>query len=433
MKEFFDESIQKEGVKYAILSHTWGEEEISFTDWTFITENPDSDKAERLRQKTGYRKIMGFVERVRELSKTLVEDNQQLDWAWVDTCAIDKRSSAELSEAINCMYKWYKRAHICFAYLSDVRAGDSISAPDSDFMKSRWFTRGWTLQELIAPVKVEFLNEEWKKIATKYNNHVLLERITGIPFTKIRKSISGFGLTDFSCAQKMSWAASRQTTREEDMAYCLIGLFGIHMPLLYGEGKRAFIRLQEEIVKKWADHTIFAWRLPEQFYQWPVQGPTVRSCFATTPKYFTDCSHIVPGSYYNPADRVPVGLGVCRPFEITNIGVMIHLPLLDCSEMKESGIISTGYSCSIGCTVAILLCVDLSRGRDFFMAVPLIRRVDTGNQYARISANSITYIPAEQTMKVLQPRIDSGKLAEEVYLANDSGEGSLDRLRPPDR
>ncbi|KAF2675962.1 HET-domain-containing protein, partial [Lentithecium fluviatile CBS 122367] len=229
LTQFSDEGIPP----YAILSHTWGAdtEEVTFEDLTNGTG----------RDKPGYDKIQFCGERAKL-------DN--LQYFWIDTCCIDKRSSAELSEAINSMYRWYQDANVCYAYLVDVPS-------KARFSGSRWFTRGWTLQELIAPSKVIFLDEGWKELGTKATLRQSVSDCTGIPEGILSGSDD---LERVSIAQRMSWAAKRKTTRLEDRAYCLMGIFGINMPLLYGEGERAFLRLQEEIMKISDDHSLFAWR-----------------------------------------------------------------------------------------------------------------------------------------------------------------------------
>ena len=160
------------------------------------------------------------------------------DYIWIDTCCIDKTSSAELSEALNSMYRWYQEAEECYAYLADVphnsiNRATGVTGPS---WKSRWFTRGWTLQELIAPLSVIFLNSEWQEIGTKSNLQRDISEITGIPSS----FLLGDDLRHASIAQRMSWASKRETTRIEDLAYYLMGLFGIYMPMLYGEGERAY-------------------------------------------------------------------------------------------------------------------------------------------------------------------------------------------------
>lgn len=219
---------------YAILSHRWKEnEELSFGG----LEEPHP-----LSNRTGYKKIKSFCVEARK---------RRLAYVWVDTCCIDKKSSAELSEAINSMYTFYNRATICYVYLYDV-----VSRVDLE--QSSWFTRGWTLQELLAPSKLHFFNRKWHPIGSRRNLAPKIERITGIP----RKALRGFSPAEYCVAEKFSWSAKRKTTREEDCAYCLLGLFQINMPLLYGEGARAFQRLQEEIMKTSTDMSIFLWQGP---------------------------------------------------------------------------------------------------------------------------------------------------------------------------
>ena len=223
---------------YAILSHTWDDEEVSFADF-----NTPSDV---VRAKKGYIKI-------RETCRLALQN--QLGYAWVDTCCIDKSSSAELTESINSMYEWYAGASICFAFLHDL-VPESQRPLNEGLVSCRWFTRGWTLQEIIAPDIVLFYDGDWELRSTKMDCHEALETITGVPFDVLRDPGSARG---YSVSTKMSWAAGRVTTRVEDTAYCLLGLFGINMPLIYGEGRRAFRRLQEEIIRHSNDLSVLAW------------------------------------------------------------------------------------------------------------------------------------------------------------------------------
>ena len=178
---------------------------------------------------------------------------------WVDTSCIDKTSSSELSEAINSMFAWYRDAAVCYVYLADVPQSGDPRRRGSAFRHSRWFTRGWTLQELIAPQVVIFLAREWEIIGTKESLADLIEDITGIHRDVLMHRTSH---NDVSVAARMSWAAERTTTRIEDQAYCLLGLFGIVMTPIYGEGEHAFTRLQEEILRRIPDDSIFAWEMP---------------------------------------------------------------------------------------------------------------------------------------------------------------------------
>nr|VWO95729.1 Alcohol dehydrogenase 1 [Ganoderma boninense] len=177
-------------------------------------------------------------------------------WIWNDTCCIDKTSSTELSEAINSMFLWYSLAEVCFAYLGDVDSGCQLDAPDSAFRTARWHTRGWTLQELIAPFFVIFVSRDCKTIGNKRELAPLLEEITGVR----QQVLTGeMHYSVASIAERMSWASERSTTRVEDEAYCLMGLFNVHMPTIYGEGRQAFQRLQQEIMKQSIDTSLFAW------------------------------------------------------------------------------------------------------------------------------------------------------------------------------
>ncbi|KAF5667212.1 vegetative incompatibility het-e-1 [Fusarium heterosporum] len=223
---------------YAILSHVWTTEEVSFQQITGL--QPLSEES------LGYRKIVEFCARAR---------NEGFEYAWVDTCCIDKTSSAELSEAINSMFLWYRKSAACYVYLSDVTAEENPALPNSRFRRSRWFTRGWTLQELLAPHEVIFLAEDWCEIGTKASLCTAISQVTNIDVVTLLKHT----WSHVSIAMIMSWASMRQTTRLEDQAYSLLGLFDVNMPLIYGEGQKAFYRLQVEIMKFTNDDSLFAW------------------------------------------------------------------------------------------------------------------------------------------------------------------------------
>ncbi|KAH9212847.1 hypothetical protein DL95DRAFT_447360 [Leptodontidium sp. 2 PMI_412] len=218
---------------YAILSHTWGKdiEEVTFDDF----------KAGTYMDKTGYRKIQFCGEQAAR---------DELQHFWVDTCCINKSNLAELSEAINSMFSWYRNAAKCYVYLSDVFTRNDAGKPfsqsswRSEFRHSRWFTRAWTLQELIAPYAVEFFSREGELLGDKGSLESSLHEITGIPVEVFR----GKPLIRLSIEERMLWAAKRTAKRKEDEAYSLLGIFGLHMPLIYGEGREnAFIRLEREI------------------------------------------------------------------------------------------------------------------------------------------------------------------------------------------
>jgi hypothetical protein len=214
--------------RYAILSHTWGEdnEEFNFNDVVNGTG----------REKPGFRKIQFCGEQAAK---------DELEYFWVDTCCIDKSSSTELQEAINSMFQWYSKAAKCYVYLADVFCNNLVNEEES-FRKSRWFTRGWTLQELLAPGYVEFYSLERKRIGDKSSMVENIHDITGISI----QALQGHPLHQFSIEERKSWAANRHTKREEDLAYSLLGIFNIYMPLIYGEGREnAFARLERKIRK----------------------------------------------------------------------------------------------------------------------------------------------------------------------------------------
>ena len=196
-------------------------------------------------------------------------------YLWIDSCCIDKTSSSELSEAINSMYQWYARADVCYAFLADVPAEEDHRREDSKFRLSRWFTRGWTLQELIAPANVLFLYDDWTFIGSKHSLSSLITEITSISYNALLRVEP---LREFSVAERLSWAARRTTTRTEDRAYSLLGIFAINMPTLYGEGEGAFRRLQEEIMRRVPDQSLFAWTPfhldpPPQLHELEVSAP----------------------------------------------------------------------------------------------------------------------------------------------------------------
>jgi hypothetical protein len=276
---------------YAILSHVWGakDQEVTFRDLL-----DDTGK-----RKVGYNKIEFCAKQAKV---------DGLEYIWVDTCCIDKSSSAELSEAINSMYHWYEDAATCYAYLSDVSYAQQNFSHDRKtvpFPESRWFKRGWTLQELVAPSNVVFYSKEWKCLGTKSELARDLIEITGID----GRVLGGDHPSVCSIADRMSWASKRETTREEDIAYSLLGIFDINMPLLYGERGKAFIRLQEEIMKASDDQSIFAWK--------PSDSTLPTGLLATTPKHFDTSRNITwPGLLNGSQPSSMNSRGICATFEL---------------------------------------------------------------------------------------------------------------------
>ncbi|KAI0487382.1 heterokaryon incompatibility protein-domain-containing protein [Xylaria cf. heliscus] len=313
---------------YAILSHTWGEDEVLFQDLS----TPGHER------KLGYRKIEGCCQQA-------IRDG--FNFVWVDTCCIDKRSSAELSEAINSMFKWYGNAQVCYVYLVDVLWKEGSGESYSNFRNSKWFTRGWTLQELIAPAYLKFFDKTWSimfdldwRVAPVTTVARMIEEITGIKlwFTYQTRNINAY-LKKVPVATKLSWASGRHTARVEDMAYCLLGLLDVNMPLLYGEGHKAFLRLQEEFLKRHYDPTILCWG----FGMCRLEIDTIiasfgPSCLAPTPDLFHGFRGVsLQGSY----GRTP-RLG----WTVILRGLHIELPIVQVDGRNDIYIGVTDYYCN---------------------------------------------------------------------------------------
>lgn len=327
---------------YAILSHIWAEEEVSFTDLQ------DVEKAKGQR---GWEKIACACRQALTDGLTLI---------WADVCCIDKSSSAELSEAINSMFTWYQSAAVCYVLLadfkvsvmlrddmpgierwldsSDVKTEDEMETTDeigfyavvagawktddtveslNRFRACKWWTRGWTLQELLAPGVVQFYDQDWRHTGRLFDMLAIVSQIARIETGVLFHTTP---LWEVNVATRMSWASQRMTTRPEDEAYCLLGIFDINMPMLYGEGSRAFARLQEEIMKVSTDLSIFAWDLHEDNPDVSMVHRAINDgrLFAPSPAgfrwrhtVFRDLGH------HHTASYVP-----------TNAGLRVHLPVL---------------------------------------------------------------------------------------------------------
>jgi hypothetical protein len=325
---------------YVILSHRWGPEEVTLQDMEKFPR-PAS-----LTARQGYKKIEDFCRIARE---------RGFRYGWVDTCCIDKTSSTELSEAINSMFEWYERSIACYVHLLDAETRD-------DILQSEWFTRGWTLQELIAPKRLIFFSSSWVPIGTKASLGKEIEEKHGVPN-------GAFSINDhemWSTSQILSWAAKRRTTRVEDRAYSLLGLLRINMPLIYGEGMKALIRLQQEVIKKSADQSIFAWT-----------GQSIFGYFADNLRNFEHCSNIVAEE--------------STEFQITNRGLRIELPL-----------VPTGYGSFDG----ILACRHKTTNDR--IKIPLIR-TKSGRFHRYLSHDNMYYpaskqIPTPEVIYITEPR-----------------------------
>ncbi|KAK4135935.1 hypothetical protein BT67DRAFT_433312 [Trichocladium antarcticum] len=280
-----------------------------------------------LERKTGYSKIAYACRQA---------ERDGYHYVWVDTCCIDKRSSAEMSEAINSMFSWYQQAAVCYAYLEDVHFDDYTEGYrtwQDQFGHSRWFARGWTLQELLAPRKVVFYAKGWRLLGTKSSLVKTIAKAARIDeLTLLEPNL----IRSASIAQRMSWAANRTTTRREDVAYSLLGILGVNMPILYGEGENAFLRLQEEIIKRSDDQSLFAWGILNHHRNTPLPhdadtdtdtdfdyesltGST--PILAASPLAFAGMEHVVAASPSTSAQPA-------ADYTMTNKGLHITLPLI---------------------------------------------------------------------------------------------------------
>lgn len=296
--------------KYAILSHTWGNQEVTFQD---------IQNLEVAKRKAGFSKVYKACERA---------CNYSFEWIWIDSCCINKESSAELSEAINSMYQYYEDAGVCYAYLCDASREDDPRYSKFMLQGCRWFKRGWTLQELLAPSFVVFLDKHWAEIGTRWSLRDAISAITSIPSHVFEDA----GVMEkISIAQKMSWAALRETTRPEDQAYCLMGLFGVSMSPIYGEGSaKAFMRLQQEIIKISDDRSIFAWRAPAG------DNEPLRGLFARSPSEFRLSGDVgISESIWDSESS----------YSFANNGLHIRLPLIPAGSDSRNRVFIASLHC----------------------------------------------------------------------------------------
>lgn len=367
-----------EAPPYAILSHTWGtdSEELAFSD-VQKDINKMTDEQKKVKR-LGLAKFKACCEQARA---------DKIGYAWIDTCCIDKSNMVELGEAINSMFRWYSLSAVCYAYLFDVPDGDDPSVSESEFQNSRWFKRGWTLQELLAPKDLRFYNSEWHFVGTKKTKSIIIRNITRIPRHFL------LGLTELyaaSVAQRMSWAAQRETKRDEDLAYCLLGIFGIAMPMIYGEGgKAAFFRLQEQIMKTTRDDSILAWDLKNESSmsnpQQSLDGDTLiyGDILASSPSKFANSWQITTREQAtNPLHSLDIFGGSLR----------IYLPILATDE-----------------TFGLLSCGPKSDTQQV-VAIPLAK-------ISSVVANE--YVRPRESSSVLLPIPDSGVSPELIHIKKD--------------
>ncbi|KAL7934047.1 hypothetical protein V8C35DRAFT_45465 [Trichoderma chlorosporum] len=368
---------------YAILSHTWGDEEITIqqlrrlggcSPQTLASPQTLDKKRRATVLKKGYIKISGAAQ---------LAVSRGLDYIWVDTCCIDKTSSAELSEAINSMYLWYEQSAECYTYLSDVEpvAADA-DAFNNNLRRSRWFTRGWTLQELIAPKVVLFYAKDWSFLGQKHDPPDFTKSISEI--TNIDQEVLN-GTIDplqLSVSARMAWASHRNTTRLEDTAYCLMGLFQVNMPLLYGEGRRAFTRLQQEIIQNTDDQSIFAWN---NFDGQDEDPDALYGLLAQSPAQFKHAGslQILP----------PLPIYASAPSAMTNQGLCVQLYIRQRAFEDRDAMDDDYY--------AILDCVK--RDGDVYQCPALYLRRLSEDQYGRLRPKDQLFMPPPSPSPAFPP------------------------------
>lgn len=334
LKEFFGEEVPP----YAILSHRWDKSEVSFTEMR---------EKRNMEGHPGMAKIQGFCNFARTWmprERMIAADGswstkllEPVEWGWLDTCCIDKSSSAELSEAINSMFSWYKDSTYCCVYLADV---PPIRQRGQVFGESEWFRRGWTLQELLAPSSVLFCNSIWQLMGHKCEHVHLLcqdygegpslnEHITVATKISLCYLDGSKKYNKASIACRMSWASTRKTTRVEDIAYCMLGIFDAHLTPMYGEGTNAFRRLQEEIIRRSNDQSIFAWfNLTRHLSSWEKKH------FDT---FVTPILAVHPADFLFSGDVETSGQAPEFPYTTTNIGLEIRAKVRQ-YELQTSGV-----------------------------------------------------------------------------------------------
>ncbi|TBU40768.1 HET-domain-containing protein [Dichomitus squalens] len=358
LKEFAN---HEEIPSYAILSHVWQQQEQTLQEVRSLDPQdcPRDHVSPKIRQCCIFAEAEGF------------------EWIWIDTCCIDKTSSAELSEAINSMYAWYAIADVCYVWLHDV--DDTHPSRHRSFSKSIWFQRGWTLQELIAPAYVVFLSRDWHTLGTKQTLAHRIEEITGIDCDVLLRRVE---LSQISVARRMSWAAFRKTTRLEDRAYSLLGIFDVHIPTIYGEGSNAFLRLQLEILKQCPDQSLFAWGPPAIDYDALIangtsptfvgpelEDPSLGSLLAVSPSNFANSSDITPMSLDVLGERIDLE-GMRPPdYTYTSYGIRATFPLVNVPISRNPIIL-----------LAVLACQD---SHDNLIALLLHQRLRDASAYYR--------------------------------------------------
>jgi hypothetical protein len=323
---------------YAILSHTWDNTEVTLREYQNALGGTRTHD-------TFLQSSSGLLKIDRTCQQAIAD---KVSYVWIDACCVDRTSSSELSAAINSMRRWYQQARVCYVYFHDVQAPSASYCKKAgvtedvsirqQLASARWFTRGWTLQELLASRYVNFFDKTWRYLGSKESLCPILTDVTGIDEVYLQ----GGDLNEASVAKRMSWAANRETTKVEDIAYCLMGIFDVNMPLLYGEGAKAFKRLQEKIFEETDDMSLFAWQTAEAKTSTSPQSlhatPSNKgiSIFAEHPRDFLTTANLVPFMSTGDSSIMSSGKGLrleLPVLKIKGIGVRgnaLRVAVLDC-------------------------------------------------------------------------------------------------------
>jgi len=371
-------------ISYAILSHRWLPKELTFQDMVGTKEEcmggggaEDQIKMWRDHMLQHVKDVDEAVDKVFQFCK--VAWGYDCKYVWFDTGCINKDSSAELEESIRSMFKWYRGSEICIAYLRDTSSAFTMR-------KDPWFTRGWTLQELLAPKKIKIFGHGWQQITDEPNDRNVdsgvplwknISKITAIPVNELCSFTPGI----HNVRQRMEWAYRRETTRIEDMAYCLIGIFDIALSIAYGEGNMAFHRLQLEIMQRSDDKSLFVWEGAPSAYN---------SMFAGGPECF------VPTKSIDPAEEAEeVSSFANETHTLTNRGLRIRLPIYEAPEaLQEIAPPLPDELLSAPLRIAILRHIDKSTS-----LAALLRRRCNNYQHERIATDSILTIKRPKEAK----------------------------------